>query len=240
MVDTRYVKKFHVKNKTLTASHNVYWITACYDTDGAELYGTTPAYATAYTTFNTAGVLATYFYQFSPSTQMITFHDDVKSAFIGIGNSDAYDDTFGIDILVDPCQYTPAVWTGYDGAQERPGYYLAAATPTKAVFWQGETIWNDAAAASGSPGWSCVFGFRTALNGGEPMGEVNMVVDSIAGVATGDIIGVALNTGLWHWTTVNGAPVGVTIVLTAALPSAAANNNIVHVTRWKAMANVAA
>jgi hypothetical protein len=67
-----------------------------------------------------------------------------------------------------------------------------------------------------------------------------MVVDSITGVASGDIIGVALDTGLWHWTTVNGAPSGSTIVLTAGLPSAAGDNNIVHVTRWKAMANLAA
>jgi hypothetical protein len=232
-VDTKTIKEFCLKFLEWTANDHPSWVIYCFDASGAILSGAAPYYVTG--RLVSAEVSR---YLVEGDSEIISFHADVKSAFIGM-NGDACD-AAGMDILVAPTEQLPAVWTGYNGAQERPGYYLAAAAPTKAVFWQGDVVWNDAAAASGSPGWSCVFGFRTQLNGGEPMGEVNMVVDSIAGVATGDIIGVALNTGLWHWTTVNGAPVGVTIVLTAALPSAAANNNIVHVTRWKAMANVAA
>jgi hypothetical protein len=233
MIDTTTYKQFYVKQKDINSASVPGWNVHCFDAAGALLSGAAPYY-----TMGKSVAVRANGYDISNDTNVISFHADVKSAFIGIEGGTTQ--SRGFDILVPPIQFLPGTWTGYTGPLETPGHYFASQAPTKAVFWQGDVVWNDAAAAGGSPGWSCVFGFRTALNGGEPMGEVNMVVDSIAGVATGDIIGVALDTGLWHWTTVNGAPVGVTIVLTAALPSAAANNNIVHVMRWKAMANVAA
>lgn len=53
-------------------------------------------------------------------------------------------------------------------------------------------------------------------------------VDSITGIANADVIGIVLDSGLVHWTTVNGAPSGSTVTLTVALPSAAAIDNHVY------------
>jgi hypothetical protein len=46
-------------------------------------------------------------------------------------------------------------------------------------------------------------------------------VSSSAGISANDQIGIVLDTGFYQWTTVNGAPSGTTINLTAALTSAA-------------------
>lgn len=48
-----------------------------------------------------------------------------------------------------------------------------------------------------------------------------LTVSSITGISNGDTIGVELvsTTSLIHWTTVNGAPSGSTVTLTAAIPS---------------------
>lgn len=51
---------------------------------------------------------------------------------------------------------------------------------------------------------------------------------SVTGVADTYRIGILLDTGYMHWTTVNGAPSGVTVTLTDALPSAAAAGNVVY------------
>lgn len=65
-------------------------------------------------------------------------------------------------------------------------------------------------------------GTETTLTLGEAGGSTAMDVASIAGFANGDFIGVMLDNGQMHMTTVNGAPAGSTITLAAGLPSAAA------------------
>lgn len=53
-------------------------------------------------------------------------------------------------------------------------------------------------------------------------------LSSVTGVTDTYRIGIKLDTGYMHWTTVNGAPSGATVTLTDALPSAAAAGNIVY------------
>jgi hypothetical protein len=57
--------------------------------------------------------------------------------------------------------------------------------------------------------------------------DTTVVVDSITGISDEDIIGIELDSGSWHWTTVSGAPAGSTVTITDALPSAVAVNNYV-------------
>jgi hypothetical protein len=54
-------------------------------------------------------------------------------------------------------------------------------------------------------------------------------VDSITGISASDSIGVELDDGTIHWTTVNGAPAGSTVTLTVALASVASEDNHVYV-----------
>ena len=57
--------------------------------------------------------------------------------------------------------------------------------------------------------------------------DTTIKVDSITGITNGDIIGIELDTGAWHWTTVNGVPSGVTVTITTGVPSAVAIGNYV-------------
>lgn len=62
-------------------------------------------------------------------------------------------------------------------------------------------------------------GNATTCTDGEPAGEVNIVVGSITGLSDGDYIGITLDNGTQHQTTINGAPGGTTVVITDAIPT---------------------
>ncbi len=52
-------------------------------------------------------------------------------------------------------------------------------------------------------------------------GDTSITVDTTVGVATGNYVGVVLDSGAAFWTTVNGAPSATSIHLTAAIPAGA-------------------
>ena len=58
--------------------------------------------------------------------------------------------------------------------------------------------------------------------------STTLTVASISGVSSGDYVGVILDSGRFHWTTVNGAPSGSTITLTTAVPSVASSGQPVY------------
>lgn len=58
-------------------------------------------------------------------------------------------------------------------------------------------------------------------------GTVDLTDATIA--SDGDYIGIVLDNDTYHWTTVNGAPSGSTVTLTAAIDGAAASGNTVYV-----------
>lgn len=62
-------------------------------------------------------------------------------------------------------------------------------------------------------------GTSTTCTAGEPAGETNIVVASITGFSDGDYVGVILDDGSQHQTTINGVPAGSTIVITDAVPT---------------------
>lgn len=69
----------------------------------------------------------------------------------------------------------------------------------------------------------------TALTTAAALGASTVVVNSVTGVATAYNIGVQLDSGTIQWTTVNGAPSGSTVTLTAVLTDSAALGNRVLV-----------
>lgn len=70
---------------------------------------------------------------------------------------------------------------------------------------------------------------ETALTTAAAVGASTVVLDSVTGVATTYQIGVQLDDGTLHWTTVNGAPSGFTVTLTNVLTDSAALGNRVLV-----------
>lgn len=66
---------------------------------------------------------------------------------------------------------------------------------------------------------------ETSLGTAEAASSTSLGVSSITGISNGDYIGVELDSGSFHWTTVNGVPSGTTVVITSGLASAAAVGN---------------
>lgn len=68
---------------------------------------------------------------------------------------------------------------------------------------------------------------ETALSAAALNGATSITVDSISGISSADYIGVQVDDGTIHWTTVNGAPSGSTITLTAGLDDSASDDALV-------------
>jgi len=69
---------------------------------------------------------------------------------------------------------------------------------------------------------------KTELSAVAALGASTITVDSITGFSNGNVIGVELDDTTIHWTTINGAPSGSTITLTAVTTAAAAIDNHVY------------
>lgn len=69
---------------------------------------------------------------------------------------------------------------------------------------------------------------QTALGANAANGATSIAVTSIAGLLSGDTIGVVLDHGKIFWTTINGAPSGLTVALTAGLTDSATTGNNVY------------
>jgi hypothetical protein len=76
---------------------------------------------------------------------------------------------------------------------------------------------------------------QTAITTDALVGASTIIVDSVADIATTYTIGVMLDDDTIQWTTVNGAPSGTTITLTAVLTDDASAGNTVFVSPTSAL-----
>lgn len=74
----------------------------------------------------------------------------------------------------------------------------------------------------------------TELGADEAATQTSLTVDSITDIADNYIIGITLDDRTIHWTAVNGTPVGATVIVDDALPSAASSGNKVYAFSAKA------
>jgi hypothetical protein len=74
----------------------------------------------------------------------------------------------------------------------------------------------------------------TELDADAASGASTITVDSATGISTTYNIGVVQDDDTIHWTTVNGAPAGAVVTLTAVLTAAASSGNAVYVYQNKA------
>lgn len=75
---------------------------------------------------------------------------------------------------------------------------------------------------------------QTTTTAAANTGDSTITVDSITGISDGDAIGVQLEDGTLQWTTVNGAPSGSTITLTASLTDDVESSAVVYAYTSKA------
>lgn len=116
--------------------------------------------------------------------------------------------------------------------------YGGTALPPSGRYKQGDIAWNATPSAGGDPGWVCIKRNDSNVNGDEASGQTVISIDDDTGMASGDTVGILLDAGFIHWTTINGAPAGNDITLTVALPSAAADDNNVYTHLFKPMADL--
>lgn len=82
----------------------------------------------------------------------------------------------------------------------------------------------------GSTGDHAAIGaIKTELAADVASGAGSITVDSITGISNADNIGIVLDDGTIQWTTVNGAPSGATVTLTANTTGAASEDNHVYI-----------
>ena len=74
---------------------------------------------------------------------------------------------------------------------------------------------------------------QTTLTAAAASGASTITVASVTGISTTYFIGVTLSDDTIHWTTVNGAPVGLVVTLTATLTGAASSGAYVYVYQTK-------
>ena len=68
----------------------------------------------------------------------------------------------------------------------------------------------------------------TTLSVGAALGAASVTVTEVTGITDNDYIGVYLDTGVMHWTQVNGAPAGSVVSLDVVLPAAASSGAVVY------------
>jgi hypothetical protein len=126
--------------------------------------------------------------------------------------------------------------TSSDGADMEGGCMAArfaapcvSATPTIGFAPVGEKLSNVAG------GWfTCTSAVDKSLAVAAIATDGTVTLTAAAGIAAGNIIGIELDTGAWHWTTVNGAPAGNVVTLAVAMPSGAAIGKRVTANAWAA------
>lgn len=75
--------------------------------------------------------------------------------------------------------------------------------------------------------------YSRTLTAASPASDTTLTVSAITNASSGDYIGIELDSGDIHWTTINGAPSGSTITITAGIPtgeSAASGNYVFNYT----------
>jgi hypothetical protein len=231
--NSSFAKKLYVKSRLLDKNQESQIIIQCFDSAGAILTGTSPAYVQG----NRWAAYGSNAYKVygSNKTQALSFHPDVAKVFIGVAGTSSLT---GLEVF---SPYQADGYLEYNGPKELPGVLYAANAPTKWHFQIGEKVHNDTPAVGAPQGWTCIKRTSTTLTANGSGGNLTITVDSIAGIASGDIIGVKLNTGLYHFTTVYGSLSGNDVTLTAAIPGTgvvATSGNAVVANLWQAMPNL--
>ena len=107
------------------------------------------------------------------------------------------------------------VWT-----RKRADLYLSSTTGRYSIGPSGDH-WTETS-------------YTTTLTAASAISDTTLTVASISNANASDYIGVELDDGSLHWTTINGAPSGSTITITTGVASAAASGNRVFFYTTKA------
>lgn len=124
---------------------------------------------------------------------------------------------------VNPLRFPDNIWQ----TQQRPA---TTASPTVGYAYEPGTKVSKIGG-----GWfTATTALDTTLSVTGAGTGTSVTLTSVTGVASGDVIGIVLDSGATHFTTVSGALTGSSVPLTVALPSAATSGNRVTTNAWAA------
>lgn len=104
------------------------------------------------------------------------------------------------------------------------GVYIWTMTEAT-VFLQADQVRYTL--GTGSTDNAAIVTVQTALSAAAASGATAITVDIVPGISNGDYIGVQVDDGSFHWTTVNGAPSGSNVTLTTGLDDSASDGAVV-------------
>lgn len=163
-VDTSVIKRFKLVRHCPTGLGGRVGV-KCFDAHGNNLGGTTPRYvrmATASISFSyRVGSPTTEFGGFyqegadNPGVAEMVFHDDVKSAFMGVLSGSANGQLSGIDIVI-RSDSIPRAYIDYDDeVVEHVSDRLSGGLPLVGTYKAGTIMYNDSPSAGSPPAWDC-------------------------------------------------------------------------------------
>lgn len=204
-----------------------------YDANRVALDGTSTNYIdlTGGWTWNAGGYFSFGVNQGITPKRIVFNHPDVKFArFVLLGATTATPFAYVQVAALVESPYGDEIVDLVRRQVSRPLYKANTTVPTQSLLQSGESIGT-------TTGRHLVTArVDTTLSVAAAAAATTITVVSATGIATGDNIGILLDDDTTHFTSVNGAPVGSVVTLTAAMPSAAAigknvaTNRFLHIT----------
>jgi hypothetical protein len=121
------------------------------------------------------------------------------------------------------------VYKGIAGQVIQPKEILVSGSPTQGYAEAGATCIKS----DGSAKYLNKIALESTLSIAAVTSDASVTISALAGTAIGDIVGINLDNGDTHWTTVS-ARTSTLITLTVAMPSAAAIGSRIVFNRWAA------
>lgn len=237
VVDTNSAKEFFVTTSVMSGYPGRIGV-RCYDANGNVLDSSGPNHPYVRGTAATPGAYLASFgniYRLGSDSSSFRFTvlDDVKSIVVLFMGGTNPIRLKSFTIYSPSATYAKSGYTNipYDGAN------VATQAPNKGahIYSSGRLIYN-AVPASGQPqGWQVVNRKATTVSGDEAAGQTAISVADASTIQNGDIVAILLDSGTWHETAVNGAPVGNDVTITDALPSQTSNGAKFYANRWIAL-----
>ncbi|MCP4247384.1 MAG: hypothetical protein GY778_10090 [bacterium] len=193
----------------------------------------------------------------------LRFHSKVTSAFIGFGPPDSefrpLDDPEEWDLLpqadrglrgmqiyqanIGAPLVRRTAWKADEGFVKETVYGMYARhKPCRGAFPVGQIVRNEQAASGAERGWICVNRKDTELSAKADAGETHIHLVDTEGIRPYDVIGIALDDGKVHWTTVTEAAYVILdpVILSEGIPEErfAPRGSSVFTNRWEEMGEI--
>lgn len=197
----------------------------CFDSNGVQLSGSSPAYAVG-NTWRTKNIGSSNFYQMNGG--WIYLHKDVASAII-VSSPWNFPNFKYVDLLIQYTSGNPIAFDRVPGFQ--PSNIISGGAP-KSYFQSGTVIGDNV----NNVVKLCTFNLATATSSSASSGASAVVVSSVSGVSNGDTVLVQVdstvnNVKKFDAFTVSSVA-GSTVNLSGTLSAAVSSGNVVYFNRW--------